>query len=93
MVNVHTLLAREKHGASTKSLLILSMPPYSEAEKRVIEPELYEIEIQQPPTREDWITGVREAVDACSFDEGHLVRSDRNTHTLNSTASNATGAA
>ena len=30
------------------------------------EPEIYELEIMQPPTRDDWITGIREAVDAAS---------------------------
>ena len=39
------------------------------------EPELYEVEIQQPPTREDWISGIREAVDACSYDEGQMLPS------------------
>jgi hypothetical protein len=37
------------------------------------EPELYELEIQQPSMREDWITGIRDAVDACAFDEGQMV--------------------
>ena len=30
------------------------------------EPEVYELEIMQPPTRDDWITDIREAVDAAS---------------------------
>ena len=58
MVPVHTLLAREKTGPSTKALYLIST-----SEK---EPEMYEMEIQQPPTREDWIAGIREAVDGCS---------------------------
>ena len=56
MIPVHTLLAQERLGSGTKALSIVSIN-----EK---EPERYEVEIQQPPTRDDWITGIREAVDA-----------------------------
>ena len=58
--------------SSTKSLHIISMPVSVQATE---EPELYEVEIQQPPTREDWISGIREAVDACSYDEGQMLPS------------------
>ena len=69
VVPVHTLLAQEKSGSSTKALYLIAT---SETD-----PEVYEVEIQQPPTREDWITGLREAVDACPYDnddEGMVVR-------------------
>ena len=59
---MHTLLAREKSGGpSTKSLYLIST---SESFS-----EVYELEIQQPPTRDDWIAGVREAVDACEDED------------------------
>ena len=58
MVPVRTLIAREKTGGGTKSLHLIST-----SDK---EPEVYDLEIMQPPTRDDWITGIREAVDACS---------------------------
>jgi hypothetical protein len=58
VVPVRTLIAREKTGGSTKALHLIST-----SDK---EPEMYDIEIMQPPTRDDWITGIREAVDACS---------------------------
>lgn len=61
MVPVHTLLAREKTGTSTKALYLIST-----SEKEPDMYEMYEMEIQQPPTREDWIAGIREAVDGCS---------------------------
>jgi hypothetical protein len=53
------LIAREKTGGSTKSLHLISTSPEKE-------PETFDIEIMQPPTRDDWITGIREAVDACT---------------------------
>ena len=56
MIPVHTLVAREKQGPSTKALYLIST-----SEK---EPDMFELEITQPPTRDDWITGIREAVDA-----------------------------
>eukprot|EP00094_Tigriopus_californicus_P002858 TCALIF_02756-PA protein Name:"Similar to AKAP13 A-kinase anchor protein 13 (Homo sapiens)" AED:0.12 eAED:0.12 QI:0/0.64/0.6/0.73/1/1/15/1980/1495 len=59
VIPVHTLIAREKTGPSTKALYLIST---SERD-----PEMFELEIQQPPTRDDWITGIREAVDACSY--------------------------
>lgn len=52
------MLAREKSGPSTKALYLISTSENSS--------EVYEVEIQQPPTRDDWICGIREAVDACS---------------------------
>ncbi|XP_040580355.1 uncharacterized protein cyst isoform X2 [Lepeophtheirus salmonis] len=58
IVPVRTLIAREKTGLNTKALYLIST---SETE-----PEMYQIDIQQPPTREEWIRGIREAVDACS---------------------------
>lgn len=59
VIPVHTLIAREKTGPSTKALYLIST---SERD-----PEMFELEIQQPPTRDDWINGIREAVDACSY--------------------------
>ena len=73
VVPTHTLLARERPGASsTKSLHLISMPVSMHS---TAEPELYEVEIQQPPMRDDWIGGVREAVDACAYDEGQTLPS------------------
>lgn len=57
VVAVHTLLARERNGGSSKSLHLIST---SEREH----PEVFDLEIIQPPTRDDWISGIREAVDA-----------------------------
>ena len=58
VVPVQTLLVREKSGPNTKSLYLISTCEGPEP------PETYEMDIQQPPTREDWIAGIREAVDA-----------------------------
>eukprot|EP00096_Caligus_rogercresseyi_P000998 TRINITY_DN1159_c0_g1_i1.p1 TRINITY_DN1159_c0_g1~~TRINITY_DN1159_c0_g1_i1.p1 ORF type:complete len:1006 (+),score=351.92 TRINITY_DN1159_c0_g1_i1:327-3344(+) len=58
IVPVRTLIAREKTGLNTKALYLIST---SETE-----PEMYQIDISQPPTREEWIRGIREAVDACA---------------------------
>ncbi len=55
-----TLIAQERSGGSSKSLNLLSTEGFEQ------EPEIYELEIMQPPTRDDWITGIREAVDAAS---------------------------
>jgi hypothetical protein len=60
IVNVKTLIARERSGGSSKSLNLLSTEGFE------VEPELYELEISQPPTRDDWITGIREAVDSAT---------------------------
>ena len=61
MLRVHTLVVREKIGGGTKALFIISSTGQTAAD-----PDMYEMEIQQPPTREDWITGIRDAVDACT---------------------------
>jgi len=60
IVSVKTLIARERPGGSSKSLNLLSTEGFEQ------EPEVYELEIMQPPTRDDWITDIREAVDAAS---------------------------
>ena len=60
IVSVKTLIARERSGGTSKSLNLLSTEGFEQ------EPEVYELEIVQPPTRDDWITGIREAVDAAS---------------------------
>ena len=61
VVPVETLLAQEKQGTNTKSLYIISTSPGPEPSYS------YDIDIQQPPTREDWIVGIREAVDSKGF--------------------------
>ncbi len=60
VIPVHTLLAQERHGPGlgTKSLQLLST---CESEPTA---QTFDLEIVQPPTREDWICGIREAVDA-----------------------------
>lgn len=60
IVAVKTLIARERSGGSSKSLNLLSTEGFE------TEPEIFELEIMQPPTRDDWITGIREAVDAAT---------------------------
>jgi len=32
-------------------------------------PDTFELEIVQPPTRDDWIGGIRDAVDACGLSD------------------------
>ena len=54
-VAVHSLIAREKPGADTKALYLIST-----SDK---EPEMYEVQVVQPRDRQDWIAGVRRAVD------------------------------
>ena len=65
-VRVRSLLAREKAGGGTKSLCVISSPPYSNNGNFTTneEPEKYDIDIIQPPTRDDWISGIRYAVDS-----------------------------
>ena len=61
IIPVRSLIARERQeGGGTKSLVILS------STKNLTEPERYEMDIQQPPTRDDWMAGIRDAVDSCS---------------------------
>lgn len=60
IIPVRTLIARERPGGSTKSLNLLSTVGYEE------EPEVFELEIMQPSTRDDWISGIREAVDVAT---------------------------
>jgi len=55
LVPVHTLIAKEKAGSDNKALSIIST-----SDK---EPEVYEISIVQPRDRQDWISGIRRAVD------------------------------
>ena len=50
LIPVKTLIAKERSGSS-KSLSLLSTEGYE------MEPEVYELEISRPPTRDDWITG------------------------------------
>ena len=74
---MRSLLAREKPGGGTKSLVVISSPSYNTSSTTSEEPEIYEIEILQPPTREDWITKIRKAGDAAppgSDDEDEGVR-------------------
>ena len=59
LIDVKTLIAKERSGSS-KALNLLSTEGFE------MEPEVYELEISRPPTRDDWITGIREAVDAAS---------------------------
>ena len=60
IVPVKTLIARERSGTTNKALNLLSTEGFEQ------EPEIYELDIMQPPTRDDWITGIRDAVDAAS---------------------------
>ena len=60
---VRSLLARDKPGGTTKSLVIMSAPSTKDA-GNLRELEVFDVEIQQPPTREDWISGIRNAVDS-----------------------------
>ena len=55
VVPVHTLIAREKPGQDNKALYLIST-----SDK---EPEMYELQVVQPRDRQDWIAGVRRAVD------------------------------
>ena len=59
LIDVKTLIAKERSGSS-KALNLLSTEGFES------DPEVYEVEISRPPTRDDWITGIREAVDAAS---------------------------
>ena len=55
VVPVHSLIAREKPGQDNKALYLIST-----SDK---EPEMYELQVVQPRDRQDWINGVRRAVD------------------------------
>lgn len=55
VVPVHTLIAREKPGTDNKALYLIST-----SDK---EPEMYEFQVVQPRDRQDWIAGIRRAVD------------------------------
>ena len=59
---MRSLLAREKPGGGTKSLTVISSPS-SNNRNPTEELEKYEFEIMKPSTREDWIAGIRYAVD------------------------------
>ena len=75
-VRVRSLLAREKPGSGTKSLIVISSPS-SNKHSTIEEPEKYDIEIIRPSTRDDWISGIRYAVDAApagSDSEEEMVR-------------------
>ena len=77
-VRVRSLLAREKPGGGTKSLIVISSPS-SNTHNTTEEPEKYDIEIIRPSTRDDWISGIRHAVDAApagSDSEDEMVRND-----------------
>jgi len=55
VVPVHSLMAREKPGTDNKALYLIST-----SDK---EPEMYEFQVVQPRDRQDWIAGIRRAVD------------------------------
>ena len=55
VVPVHSLIAREKPGQDNKALYLISTSDR--------EPEMYELQVVQPRDRQDWINGVRRAVD------------------------------
>jgi len=55
LIPVHTLIAREKPGTENKALYIISTNDK--------EPEIYELSIAQPRDRQEWISGIRRAVD------------------------------
>lgn len=55
VVPVHSLIAREKPGQDNKALYLISTSDQ--------EPEMYELQVVQPRDRQDWINGVRRAVD------------------------------
>ena len=76
---MRSLLAREKPGGGTKSLIVISSPSYNK-QSAPEEPEKYDIEIIKPSTRDDWISGIRHAVDAApagSDSEEEMVRNSR----------------
>merc|ERR1719394_878893 len=62
VVPVHTLIAREKPGQDNKALYLISTSDQ--------EPEMYELQVVQPRDRQDWIAGVRRAVDLSSGGPG-----------------------
>ncbi len=65
MVPVHSLLVRWSPNApSTKSLQLLSTRSSDPDRLASDPPDVFDLEISQPPTREDWAAGIREAVDA-----------------------------
>ena len=75
-MRVRSLLAREKPGGGTKSLVVISSPSVNNHNLSE-EPEKYDIEIIKPSTRDDWISGIRYAVDAApagSDSEDEMVR-------------------
>ena len=81
-MRVRSLLAREKPGGGTKSLVVISSPSANNHNISE-EPEKYDIEIIKPSTRDDWISGIRYAVDvapAGSDSEEDAVRSFHNIH-------------
>ena len=61
---MRSILAREKPGGGTKSLVVISSPSANKFNPSFDEPEKYDIEIIKPSTRDDWISGIRHAVDA-----------------------------
>ncbi len=73
MIPVHTLLVRPSPSSqsTTKSLQLLSTRS-SDPDRLSSDapPDIFELEISQPPTREDWVAGIREAVDASARGEG-----------------------
>jgi hypothetical protein len=42
-------------------------------------PDVFDLEIVQPPTREDWVAGIREAVDAAAAEDAPEFAADGGT--------------
>merc|ERR1719433_196242 len=57
---VQSLIAQERSGSTSKALNLISVSEFAFDE----EPEVYELDIIQPPTRDDWFHHIKEAVDA-----------------------------
>merc|ERR1719430_852198 len=64
-IPVHSLIAKEKPGSDfPKSLFLLSTSEDSSS------PECYELGVMQPRDRQEWISGIRRAVDLSSGGAG-----------------------
>ena len=69
IVQVQSLIAQERSGGTSKSLNLLSSEAFED------EPEIFELDIVQPPTRDDWFHGIKKAVDAAGRLAGAYIHS------------------
>ena len=71
MVPVSTLVVNDRPhfpgASSTKSVQLMSIRSTLDNVSAEA-PDVFDLEITQPPTREDWVAGIREAVDASASD-------------------------